>query len=89
MLEVKLEDLHIAALNRSIQNIEIRLRKNKNMDWTEMSDDQRKRWKEQLRQKQKKFRRLLKKTNRLEEYEAYLEREAERHREDQILQLND
>lgn len=89
MIPVRLEDLHLTALNMSIRNIEIRLRTNKNMTWETMKDSERRWRQEQLNIKRKQFRRACKKYGRREEYEAYLEREAERYREEEILSAND
>jgi len=85
MIGVRLEDLHLTALNRSIRNIELRLRTNKNNNWTDMTDKERKFRKEQLRSKEKMFKYFTKKYWRREEYEHYLERQAEMQREEQLL----
>jgi hypothetical protein len=78
-------DLYLTALNRWIRVIEKRLRTNKNADWTDMTDKQRQFWKEQLRCKEKMFKHFTKKYWRKEEYEHYLEKQAEMQREEQIL----
>ena len=85
MLDITMEDLYLTALNRSIRNIELRLRTNKSMDWTELTDSQRKWWKEQLRNKQKMFRRVCKKYGKINEYNAYIEKEALREMEERRL----
>ena len=85
MIGVRLEDLHLSALNINIRNIERRLRTNKNVNWTEMTDKERKFWQERLRNKQKELKHFSKKYWRKEEYERYLERQAEMIREEQLL----
>jgi len=83
--QVEIADLYLTALNRSIRNIELRLRTNKSMDGTELTDSQRKWWKEQLRNKQKMFRRVCKKYGKINEYNAYIEKEALREMEERRL----
>jgi hypothetical protein len=85
MIGVRLEDLHLSAININIRNMERRLRTNRNVDWTEMTDKERKWWQEHLRNKQKELKHFAKKYWRKEEYERYLERQAEMIREEQLL----
>ena len=81
MLDIRLQDLHLTAMNMWIRNTEHRLRTNKNANGTEMTDEERRWWQQKLREKYKTFRRACKKYGRADEYEHFLEMKAERERE--------
>lgn len=89
MWELKAVDIQLIAKWMQITNLERELRENRERwTWKELSEWARKMKQQLLKSFQKQYKRMIKKNNKFDEYGYYLEKQAEMHREDQILSNN-